>query len=267
MKITNSKKKFIYLISPNHIKSNFYKDLREVLSLNKAEFFQLRLKNVSSKKKILIGKKIKKICKCFKVKFLVNDDPMIAKKINADGCHLGQKDMDIAKARKILKNKIIGITCHNSLKLAKKAIECGASYLAFGAFYSSKTKKINADGCHLGQKDMDILKAKKILKNKIVGVTCHNSIKLAKKALACGVSYLAFGAFYSSQTKKVKFKANLKILSLAKKLTNTPIVAIGGIKDTNYKKLLLNKANFLAISSYIWNNKKLNPKEAINKII
>ena len=54
---------------------------------------------------------------------------------------------------------------------------------------------------------------------------------------------------------------------MAKKLTNSPIVAIGGIKNDNYKKLLLNKANFLAISSYIWNNKKLNPKEAINKIV
>ena len=95
MKISNSKKKFVYLISPNQIKSNFYKDLREVLSLNKTEFFQLRLKNVSSKKKIIIGKKIKKICKFFKVKFLVNDDPIIAKKINADGCHLGQKDGSI----------------------------------------------------------------------------------------------------------------------------------------------------------------------------
>ena len=81
MKISNSKKKFVYLISPNQIKSNFYKDLREVLSLNKTEFFQLRLKNVSSKKKIIIGKKIKKICKFFKVKFLVNDDPIIAKKL------------------------------------------------------------------------------------------------------------------------------------------------------------------------------------------
>ena len=56
------------------------------------------------------------------------------------------------------------------------------------------------------------------------------------------------------------------ILSLAKKLTNTPIVAIGGIKYTNYKKLLLNKANFLAISGYIWNNKKLKPEDAIKKL-
>ena len=205
MKISNSKKKFVYLISPNQIKSNFYKDLREVLSLNKTKFFQLRLKNVSSKKKIIIGKKIKKICKFFKVKFLVNDDPIIAKKINADGCHLGQKDMNISKARKIIGKKIIGITCHNSIKLAKAAIKNKADYIAFGAFNSSKTKK-------------------------------------------------------------VKYKANVKLINKAKKLTKIPIVAIGGINDGNYKKLLLNKVNFLAISGYIWNNKKLKPINAIQKL-
>ena len=114
---------------------------------------------------------------------------------------------------------------------------------------------------------MNITKARKILKNKIIGITCHNSIKLANKAIAGGANYLAFGAFFSSNTKKIKYKANLKILYMAKKLTNTPIVVVGGINNTNYKKLLLNKANFLAISGYIWNNKKLNPKEAINKLV
>ena len=52
---------------------------------------------------------------------MINDDPILAKKLNADGCHLGQKDMDIISARKILGKKIIGITCHNSISLAKKA--------------------------------------------------------------------------------------------------------------------------------------------------
>jgi len=200
-------KRFIYLISPNKIENeDFYIKLNQVLSSKKVSFFQLRLKKESIINKIYIGKKIKKICKKYQVKLLINDDPIIARKVNADGCHLGQKDMNILNARKILKNKIIGITCHNSINLAKKAISSGANYLAFGAFYPSKTKK-------------------------------------------------------------VKYKASLKILSLTKKLTNTPVVAIGGIKDTNYKKLLLNKANFLAISDYIWNNKKLNPIEAINKLI
>ena len=61
--------------------------------------------------------------------------------MNADGCHIGQKDMNINEARKTLKNKIIGITCHNSIKLAKIAISNKVDYLAFGAFNNSKTKK------------------------------------------------------------------------------------------------------------------------------
>ena len=199
-------KKFIYLISPNKIKNNiFYKDLALLFSTKKVSLFQLRLKNDTNKNKLEIGRKVKKICKKYKVKLIINDDPKLAKKINADGCHLGQKDMNILNARKILKNKIIGVTCHNSINLAKKAIDDGADYLAFGAFYSS-------------------------------------------------------------QTKIVKYKASFKILKLVKKITNTPIVAIGGIKQSNYKKLLLNKANFLAISGYIWNNKKLKPLEAIEKL-
>jgi thiamine-phosphate pyrophosphorylase len=206
LKQNKTNKKFVYLISPNKIKSNdFYVDLDQVLSSKKVSFFQLRLKKETYKNKIYIGKKIKKICRKYNVKFLINDDPTLTKKLNADGCHLGQKDMDIQKARKILKNKIIGITCHNSINLANKAIKDGVDYLAFGAFYSSKTKK-------------------------------------------------------------VKYKTNIKILDLAKKITNIPIVAIGGIKLNNYKKLLLNKANFLAISDYIWNNKKYKPLEAIKKL-
>lgn len=200
-----NKKKFIYLISPNKITKKFYKELIEVLKSKKVVFFQLRLKKETLKKKFLIGKKIQKICRKYKVKFLINDDPIFAKKINADGCHLGQKDMNIIEARKIIGNKIIGITCHNSIKLAKLAIKNNANYIAFGAFYSSKTKK-------------------------------------------------------------AKFRATIKILNKVKKISNIPVVAIGGIKLSNYKKLLLNNANFLAISSYIWNNYKYKPLEAIEKL-
>ena len=143
MKQSKINKKFVYLISPNKIKNKyFYSNLSLVLSSKKVSFFQLRLKNETKRNKFIIGKKIKKICKKYKVKFLVNDDPELSKKLSADGCHLGQKDMDIYKARKILKNKIIGITCHNSIDLAKKAIKNGADYIAFGAFYYSKTKKV-----------------------------------------------------------------------------------------------------------------------------
>ena len=149
---------------------------------------------------------IQKICKKFKVKFIINDDVYLAKKLNADGCHLGQSDMKIREARKLIGKKIIGITCHNSIKLAKNAIKNKADYLAFGAFNSSKTKK-------------------------------------------------------------VKYKASISFLKKARKFTNTPIVAIGGIDFKNYKNLLLNKANFLAISGYIWKNKKLKPKNAIKELI
>ena len=197
-----NRKKFIYLISPTKINKSFYQELTKVLQQKKVSFFQLRLKKETLKKKIIIGEKIKKICKKFNVKFLINDDVFITKKLNADGCHLGQKDMNISKARKLIGKKIIGVTCHNSLKLSKIAIKNKADYIALGAFNNSKTKK-------------------------------------------------------------TKYRASINLLRKVKKITKTPVVAIGGINSSNYKNLLLNKANFLAISGYIWNNNKLKPSEAI----
>ena len=136
------KNKFIYLISPNKIKNNsFYIELIKIFKLKKVAFFQLRLKKERIKEKIIIAKKIRKFCKKYKVKFLINDSPILAQELNADGCHLGQSDMKINEARKIIKRKIIGITCHNSLKLAKVAIDSGADYVAFGTFNKTKTKK------------------------------------------------------------------------------------------------------------------------------
>ena len=89
---------------------------------------------------------------------------------------------------------------------------------------------------------------------------------MAKIAIANNADYLALGAFYASKTKKIRYKAKVNILKSIKKISKVPIVAIGGINSNNYKKLLLNKANFLAISGYIWNNKKYKPSEAIRKI-
>ena len=108
---------------------------------------------------------------------------------------------------------------------------------------------------------------KKILGNKIIGVTCHNSLNLAKEAINAKASYIAFGSFYKSKTKKTKHVASLKIIRKVKRFTKTPIVAIGGINFDNYKNLLLNKVNFLAISNYIWKNKKYKPYESIKKLI
>ena len=120
----------------------FYKDLNNVLKTNKVKYFQLRLKKISILNLLKISKKIKKIVKKNKVKLIINDNPIVTKMINADGCHIGQKDMDFISCRKILgKNKIVGMTCHNSKKLALKAKKYGANYVAFGAFFKSSTKK------------------------------------------------------------------------------------------------------------------------------
>ena len=104
-KLKVNKKRFIYLISPNKIKKSFYINLKVVLSSNLVSFFQLRLKKYSLIEREKIGIKIKKICKKYKVKLIINDDPNLAKKVGADGCHLGQNDMVIQGARKILKKK------------------------------------------------------------------------------------------------------------------------------------------------------------------
>ena len=127
-------------------------------------------------------------------------------------------------------------------------------------------KKLMQMDVTLGQKDMNIKIARKILKNKIIGITCNNSIKKAKEALKNKADYIALGAFNQSETKKVKYKAKIKDLKKIRKISKKPIIAIGGINQNNYKKLLLNKADFLAISSFIWKNKKLKPLEAINKL-
>ena len=203
---SRSLKQLIYLISPNKIYSDFYRDLEKVLSSKKVSFFQLRLKKKPKKIIIKIAKKIKKITKKYKVKLIINDDSKLAKKVGADGCHIGQLDSTALSARKDIRKKIIGVTCHNSKKLALKASKDMADYLAFGSFFKSKLKP-NAK------------------------------------------------------------KTNLKILLWAKKNIKKPIVVIGGINDKNYKKLLNKGANYIAISTFIWNNPFLKPELAIKKFI
>ena len=202
-KLRVNKKRFIYLISPNKINKSFYSNLEVVLSSNLVSFFQLRLKKYSLIEREKIGIKIKKICKKYKVKLIINDDPNLAKGISADGCHLGQSDMNIKRARKILRKKIIGITCHNSKKLIKQAIKNGANYIAIGAFFRSKTKKVN-------------------------------------------------------------YIAKPSLISWAKRFTKLPVVIIGGITNKNFRKLLLHKPDFLAISGGIWDKK---PSKAIKKFL
>ena len=197
-------KRLVYLISPNKINQNFYTSLDKVLSFKNVKFFQLRLKNKSKKKLIDISKKIRTITAKHKVKFIINDNYSLSYKIKANGCHMGQLDGSFKIARKKLKKKILGITCHNSKVLANEAINYKADYIAFGSFFKSKLKP---------------------------------SAK----------------------------KANLNILKWAKKNIKKPIIVIGGINNINYKKLLNAGAKYIALSSFIWDNPKLKPEQAIKK--
>ena len=127
-------------------------------------------------------------------------------------------------------------------------------------------KKINADGCHLGQSDGSVKNARKLLKkNKIIGITCHGSKKLILNARKQNVDYIALGSFFKSKLKPSAKKAKKNLIKWCKQRTNLPIVAIGGINNKNYKTLMKFGANYLAISSFIWNNPRLKPKKAIKK--
>ena len=110
------------------------------------------------------------------------------------------------------------------------------------------------------------LRLKDVHKNKIIGITCHNSIKLIKNATASGADYIAIGAFFYSNTKKISYKCKLSFIKKAKSITKLPLITIGGISNSNYKNVVLHNPNFLAFSGYIWNNKKYKPLEALKKI-
>ena len=197
-------KRLVYLISPSKINDSFYPDLEKVLSFKNVKYFQLRLKNVKINDLLKIAYKIKKITKKHKIKLIINDNFAVACKVGADGCHMGQLDGSFKIARKKIKNKILGITCHNSRDLAKNALKFKADYIAFGSFFKSRLKP-NAK------------------------------------------------------------KANLDILKWSKKNIKKPIVVIGGINNLNYKKLINAGAKYIAISIYIWDNPKLKPEFAIKK--
>ena len=180
--------KLVYLISPNEIDNNFYNSLEKVLSYGNVMFFQLRLKKIEKKKLYKIAKKIRKITDKYKVKFIINDDYNVVSKIKADGCHMGQLDGSIKIAKKKLKKKILGVTCHNSIVLARKAIKYKANYLAFGSFFKSKLKP------KAKKADLGILKQIKKIKQPIVVIGGINNLNY-KKLLKLGAKYIAISSF------------------------------------------------------------------------
>jgi thiamine-phosphate pyrophosphorylase len=184
----------LYLISPLEVGGDFPARLEEALSAGPVAAFQFRVKGLSNHDAARLAAPLQEICKAHDVAFVVNDNVTLAKRLKADGVHLGQSDGDIREAR----------------------TELGA--------------------------DVQI------------GVTCHNSRHLAMEAGEAGADYVAFGAFYPTTTKQVEHIAEPEILTVWSKFMEIPCVAIGGITPDNAKPLVDAGADFIAVSSAVWDH-------------
>lgn len=131
----------LYLISPLDVTGAFPDRLRRALDAGPVAAFQFRVKDVDQHQAAKLAEPLQRICADAEVAFIVNDSVSLAKRLGADGVHLGQGDGDAREARVILgPNVQIGVTCHDSRHLAMEAGEAGADYVAFGAFYPTMTK-------------------------------------------------------------------------------------------------------------------------------
>lgn len=131
----------LYLISPLDVTGAFPDRLRRALDAGPVAAFQFRVKDVDQHQAAKLAEPLQRICADAEVAFIVNDSVSLAKRLGADGVHLGQGDGDAREARVILgPNVQIGVTCHDSRHLAMEAGEAGADYVAFGAFYPTPTK-------------------------------------------------------------------------------------------------------------------------------
>lgn len=131
----------LYLISPQEVGGSFPDMLRAALSAGPVAAFQLRVKNIDEHQLARLAEPLQRICADADTAFIVNDSVALAKRLGADGVHLGQSDGDAREARDILGPSVqIGVTCHDSRHLAMQAGEDGADYVAFGAFYETTTK-------------------------------------------------------------------------------------------------------------------------------
>ena len=184
----------LYLISPPAIDETFVMALKSALLGGGVAAFQLRLKGLDEDAIARLAEPLQRVCADHDTAFIINDSMTLAKRLGADGVHLGQGDGDPREARALLGRDVqIGVTCHNDRHLAMEAGEAGADYVAFGAFYPTETKMVN----HL---------------------------------------------------------ADPAILSWWITLFGTPCVAIGGITPANAKPLIDAGADFIAVSAAVWND-------------
>ncbi len=133
----------LYLISPPELDDSFAARLEEALTAGPVAAFQFRVKGIDQHRAAALAAPLLDICRAHEVAFIVNDDMGLAKRLGADGVHLGQDDGDPRDARRLLgPDAQIGVTCHASRHLAMEAAEAGADYVAFGAFFPTSTKRV-----------------------------------------------------------------------------------------------------------------------------
>jgi thiamine-phosphate pyrophosphorylase len=184
----------LYLISPLDVDGDFPTRLEEALSAGPVAAFQFRIKGIDQHQAAELAAPLQEICAAHDVAFIVNDSIALAKRVKADGVHLGQGDGDPREAR----------------------LELGADAQ--------------------------------------IGVTCHNSRHLAMEAAEAGADYVAFGAFYPTNTKDVQHMADIETLRLWSQFTEVPCVAIGGVTTDNARPLIQAGADFLAVSGAVWSD-------------
>ncbi len=184
----------LYLLSPPQITVQFQERLKSAFDAGPVAAFQLRLKGETDDEIARLAEPLQRLCADFDTAFIINDSIALAKRLAADGVHLGQGDGDPKAARAVLGPAVqIGVTCHNSRHLAMEAGEAGADYVAFGAFFPSDTKSVSIVA------DMDTL------------------------------------TWWSA-------------------VFELPCVAIGGITPDNAHALAIAGADFVAVSGAIWNH-------------
>jgi thiamine-phosphate pyrophosphorylase len=183
----------LYLITPPGFDlATFPRVLGDALAAGDVAAVQLRLKGVPDADVLKIAATLKPVVQEAGAAFILNDSPDLAAKLGADGVHVGQSDASYAEARAIMgRDRIVGVTCHNSRDLAYAAAEAGADYVAFGAFYATSTKD-------------------------------------------------------------AQFSAEPEILEIWQQTMETPCVAIGGITIANAEPLIRAGADFLAVSAGVW---------------
>ena len=193
--------KGIYAVTPDGLsEETLYKKVYKLLEKG-VSILQYRDKFRSPKQKIIIAKELRNICNKFDSLLIINDDAKLAKKVGANGVHLGQKDMPYEEARNILgPDSIIGISCQNDLGLALKAQSEGADYVAFGSLFSTKSK---ADVLHCSLEDLtSFVKEIKIPSVAIGGINLRNFITVKNS----GVDMIAIssGLFFEEEVSDLK---------------------------------------------------------------